>query len=50
MIYLNCREPGEDEVYSCTTFAPSYPHIIVTNSQLAEAISGGMLPLVEVSL
>jgi hypothetical protein len=36
LIYLNCREPNEEEVYACTTLGPSYPHIIVTNSLLVE--------------
>lgn len=36
LIYLNCREPNEEEVYACTTLGPAYPHIVVTNSLLVE--------------
>lgn len=32
-IYLNCREPNEDELYPCTTMGPAYPHVIVTESK-----------------
>ncbi len=36
LIYLNCREPNVEELYACTTFGPSYPHVIVTDSKIAE--------------
>lgn len=29
-IKLNCRKPGNDEFYPCTTLGPTYPHIVVT--------------------
>ncbi len=32
-IKLNCREPGNDELYACTTLGPTYPHIIVTECE-----------------
>ena len=35
-IYLNCREPNDDEIFACTTLGPSYPHLIVIKSSQAE--------------
>lgn len=35
-IYLNCRQPNDDEVYACTTLGPTYPHLVVINSSIAE--------------
>lgn len=36
IIYLNCRKPNEDELYACTTLGPTYSHVIVTDSKIAE--------------
>ncbi len=33
-IYLNCREPNNDELYPCTTVGITYPHVIVVNSKI----------------
>jgi len=33
IIYLNCREPNDSELYACTMMGPTYPHIIVTDSK-----------------
>lgn len=35
-IYLNCREPNDNESYACTTLGPTYPHLIVITSSKAE--------------
>lgn len=35
-IYLNCREPKDDEIYACTHMGPTYPHVFVTRNKKAE--------------
>ena len=35
-IYLNCREPDENEIYACTHMGPTYPHVIVTDCKIKE--------------
>ena len=35
-IYLNCREPNENEIYACTHMGPTYPHVIVTDCKIKE--------------
>jgi len=35
-IYLNCREPNENEIYACTHMGPAYPHVIVTDCKIKE--------------
>jgi hypothetical protein len=32
-IYLNCRNPNNDELLPCTTLGPSYPHVVVLDSE-----------------
>lgn len=33
-IVLNCRELHADEIYACTHMGPTYPHVVVLNSEL----------------
>lgn len=35
-IYLNCRELNNDEIYACTMWGPTYPHVFVTESKKAD--------------
>lgn len=35
-IYLNCREPNDNEIYACTHMGPTYPHVIVTDCKIKE--------------
>jgi len=35
-IYLNCREPNDNETYACTMMGPTYPHLIVTDCKRQE--------------
>jgi hypothetical protein len=36
-IYLNCREPNnDDEFFACTMIGSTYPHVIVTNCKKVE--------------
>lgn len=32
-IALNCRLPSADEIYPCTMFGPTYPHVYVLEAQ-----------------